>query len=78
MPLNWATSFGVPIGEPSALEPLSPADVDDERVVELAHVLDGLDHPADLVVGVGQVRGVDLGLADEQLLLVGGELCPTP
>ena len=47
------------------------ADVDDERVVELAHVLDGLDHAADLVVGVGEVGGIDLDLADEHLLLVG-------
>ena len=46
-------------------------DVDDQRVVELAHVLDGLDHAADLVVGVGDVGGEDLDLADEQLLLVG-------
>ena len=52
------------------------ADVDDERVVELAHVLDGLDHAADLVVGVGQVGGVNFDLADEQLLLVGRELVP--
>ena len=33
------------------------ADVDDQRVVELAHVLDRLDHAADLVVGVGEVGG---------------------
>ena len=30
-------------------------DVDDQRVVELAHVLDRLDHAADLVVGIGNV-----------------------
>ncbi len=52
------------------------ADVDDERVVELAHVLDGLDDAADLVVGVGEIGGIDLDLADEHLLLVGGELVP--
>jgi hypothetical protein len=49
-------------------------DVDDQRVVELAQVLEGLDHAADLVVAVGGVGGEDLDLADEQLLLVGGEL----
>ena len=52
------------------------ADVDDERVVELAHVLDRLDHAADLVVGVGEIGGIDLGLADEELLFVGGQLVP--
>ena len=52
------------------------ADVDDQRVVELAHVLDGLDHAADLVVGIGQVGGVDVGLADEELLLFGRERVP--
>ena len=38
------------------------ADVDDQRVVELAHVLDCLDHAADLVVGVGRVAGEHFGL----------------
>ena len=47
------------------------ADVDDQRVVELAHVLDRLDHAADLVIGVGQIGGIDVGLADEELLLLG-------
>ena len=51
-------------------------DVDDERVVEPAHVFDGLDHAADLVVGVGDVRGEDVDLAGEHLLLVGRELIP--
>ena len=52
------------------------ADVDDQRVVELAHVLDGLDHPADLVVGVREVGAVDVGLLDEELLLVPTERIP--
>ena len=47
------------------------ADVDDQRVVELAHVLDGLNDAADFVVGVGQVGGIDFDLPDEHLLLVG-------
>ena len=54
------------------------ADVDDQRVVELAHVLDRLDDAADLVVGVGEVRPVDVGLLDEQLLLVPTRANPTP
>ena len=47
-----------------------------KRVVELAHVFDGLDHPADLVVGVREVRPVDVGLLDEELLLVPTERIP--
>ena len=39
------------------------AAVDDERVVELALVLAFLDHSADLVVGVGEVGGMDIGLS---------------
>ena len=41
------------------------SDVDDQRVVELAEVLDLLDHTADLVVGVGGVGCEHLGLASE-------------
>ena len=52
------------------------ADVDDQRVVEFAHVFDCLDHPADLMVGIGHVGGKDLRLADEELLLVGTERVP--
>ncbi len=51
-------------------------DVDDERVVELAHVLDGLDDAPDLVVVVRLVGGEDFHLPDEEFLLVGGELIP--
>ena len=53
-------------------------DVDDQRVVELAEVLDRLDDATDLVVGVGDEGGEHVDLADEQLLLVGGELVPVP
>ena len=51
-------------------------DVDDQRIVELAHVLDLLDDAADLVVGVGCVAGEHLGLPGEQLLLVGRQCIP--
>ncbi len=51
-------------------------DVDDQRVVELAHVLDRLDHAADFVVGIGRVARVHLGLPGKQLLLVGRKRLP--
>ncbi len=47
------------------------ADVDDQRVVEFAHVLDGLDDAADFVVGVCEVGGINVGLLDEEFLLLG-------
>ena len=53
------------------------ADVDDQRVVELAEVFDGLDDPADLVVGVGEVGAVDVRLLDEELLLLPARASPT-
>ena len=43
-------------------------DVVDERVVEDAEVLDRVDHPADVVVGVLEEAGVDLHLAREHRL----------
>src|SRR5262245_38188788 len=52
------------------------ADVDDERVVELAHILDRLDHPTNLMIGVGEVGGVYLRLANKQLLLCVGQPIP--
>ena len=44
-------------------------DVDDQGVVEFAEVFDGLDDPADLIVGVGEVGPIDIRLLDEELLL---------
>ena len=52
------------------------ADVDDDRIVELAHVVDSLDDATDLVVGVGEVGGVDVGLLDQQLLFFRRMLIP--
>src|SRR5271156_3941931 len=43
-------------------------DVDDQRVVELALVLDLLNHATNLVVGVGGVGGEDLGFPAIHLL----------
>ena len=51
-------------------------DVDDERVVELAHVLDGLDDAPNLVVIVGRISGEDFHLTDEELFLLGRAIIP--
>ena len=51
-------------------------DVEDERVVQLAEVLDGLDDAADLEVGILAEAGEDLHLAGEEPLLVGTERVP--
>ena len=51
-------------------------DVEDQGVVGLAHFLEGLQHAADLEVGVLGVGGEHLGLAREQALLVGRERVP--
>ena len=52
------------------------AYVDDQGVVELAEVFDCLDDSADLMVGVCEVRPVDIGLLDEELLLLPTEGIP--
>ena len=51
-------------------------DVEDERVVEVAHLLDGVEQPADVPVGVLLVAGVDLHLPGVELLLRVGEGVP--
>ena len=52
------------------------ADVDDQRVVELAQVFHCLDHAANFMVGIGHIGGEYLRLAGEQLLLIGVERIP--
>ena len=52
------------------------ADINDERVVELAHVLDLLNHPANLVVGIGHIGGKDFSLAGIEFLLDQRERVP--
>jgi hypothetical protein len=52
------------------------ADIDDQRVIELALVLDFLDHAADLVIGIGGIGGEHLRLSCEQLLLIGRQRVP--
>ena len=45
------------------------ADVDDQRIVELAHVLDRLDDPANLIVRIGNIAGIGFRLAGIEFLL---------
>ena len=68
--------MGVPHQRALGAGAVVTVDVDDQRVVELAHVLDLLDDAADLVVGVGRVASEHLGLPGEQLLLVGRQRFP--
>src|ERR1700747_1878398 len=46
------------------------ADIDDQGVVELAEVFNGLGDPADLMVGICKVSSIDIRLLDEEFLLV--------
>ncbi len=45
---------------------------DDQRVIELVCVLEVIEQAPDLVIGVGEEPGVDLGHPGEQALLVVG------
>ena len=45
------------------------ADVDDDRIVELAHVLDGLDDSANLIVSIGNIAGKGFRLAGVEFFL---------
>ena len=47
------------------------ADVDDECIVEFASVRNGLDHATDFGVGISEVRRIDVGLPDVELLRLG-------
>ena len=51
-------------------------DVVDERVVEDLEVVEGVDQPADVVVGVLEEAGVDLHLAREHRLQVVRHVVP--
>ena len=52
------------------------ADINDQSVVELAQVFDGLDDSADFVVGVREVRPVNVRLPDKEFLLLPAEGIP--
>ena len=69
-------SFGVPLSHALGARAVVAADVHDQRVVELAHVLDRLDDAANLVVGVSEVGPEHVGLLDEELLLVPAQRIP--
>ena len=56
--------------------PVVAEDVDDQRVVELAHLLDRVEQAADVPVGVLLIAGVDLHLPRVQLLLAVRERVP--
>ena len=49
---------------------------DDQRVVELAQILYGLNDTANFVIGIGHVRGEDLSLTREKLLFISSECLP--
>ena len=51
-------------------------DPDDQRVVQLAQLVDRVDHPPDVVVGVLRVAGVDLHLAGVERLQLLGHVLP--
>ena len=75
-PLSEMISLKVPFGVPSALAPLSPMIRIDQRVVELAEVLQSIEYPSDLMVGVLHEAGVDLHLSAEHRLEVLGDVIP--
>ena len=62
-PLTTIISLNVPFGDPSALAPLSPIEAVDQRVVEDAEVLERVEEPPEVMVGVLEEAGVDLHLA---------------
>ena len=51
-------------------------DIDDQRVVELAHLFDGVDHTADLVVAVRGIGSKDFRLLDKQFLRLRSQVIP--
>ena len=56
--------------------PVVADDVEDQRIVQLPHVLDGLDQSADLRVGIFPESGEYLHLPGKELLLVCSQLVP--
>ena len=68
-------SLKVPLIPPGA-GPVVADDVVDERVVEHAEVVERVDEPPDVVVGVLEEAGVDLHLAGEDRLELIGHVVP--
>ena len=71
MPLKFAISLKAPWSVPSADAPLSPMMKIDQRVVEHLEVLERVDQPADVVIGVLHERRVHFHLALEHRLELG-------
>src|SRR5262249_2681801 len=46
------------------------ADVEDQRIVELAKILYRLNDATNFMIRIGEISGVDFGLADEEALCV--------
>ena len=71
-------AHGVEHAEPPAVgaRAVVARDVDDQGVVQHAHVFDGLHDTADLVVGQLGKRREELLIADRDLFLVGGQRVP--
>jgi hypothetical protein len=65
-----------PLRVPLARGAVVADEHEQERVVELAGLLEEVDDPTDLGVGVLHVAGVDLGHPSEQLLLVRRQVVP--
>ena len=65
MPFTNFISLTEPFGPPSPLRAVV-GDDDDQRVLALAGLLEVVEQPADLVVGVGEEPGVHLGHPGEQ------------
>ena len=53
-----------------------PVDVDDQGVIQLAHLVDGLDDAPHVVIGVREGGGVHLGHAGVKPLLVSRKAAP--
>src|SRR6516225_12065079 len=51
-------------------------NINDQRVVEFAQVVDGLDDATDLIVGISEIGAVHIGLPDEEFLLIPTEGVP--
>ena len=77
IPLANLFSLTDPFGPPSPLAPLSDTRID-HRVLALAGLLQVVQQPPDLRVGVREEAGVDLGHPAEQPLLLGRQRVPRP
>ena len=77
IPLKNLFSLTEPFGPPSPLRAVVRHE-DDDRVVELAGLLEVVEQAPDVVVGVREEAGVHLGHPGEQRLLVGRQRVPGP